>query len=355
MRSWLCRLAVAAGLLLLASCSRPSPPTAHGAGPRGHPAAAAEPPRARREVRVTGTIQAVHFSKVLVPAIYGQGGSLTLTRIIPNGSRVKEGDLVAEFDATQQQDSARDAQAKYDDLGHQVDQKRAQNRADAEKRTADLKQAEADLAKARIEVQKGPLLSAIDGLKNEVRAAIAARHVESLNKSNAVHDKSDGAALRILELQRDRQKVALERTEGNIAKMQVRAPLAGMVAHQSVYRNSSMSHPQEGDQLYRNQALLSIFDPSEMSVTCMVGEPDGAALAAGSRATVYLDAYPDLSLPAHFEFSSPVASSALGSPIKTFTAVFKFDKTDPHLMPDLSAAVVVEVPASDSSVSGGAR
>jgi HlyD family secretion protein len=351
MRPLLCRLAFAAGLLLLAACSRPTPPAAHAASA----ATPVESPRARREVRVTGTIQAVHFSKVLVPPIYGQGGSLTLTRIIPNGSRVKEGDPIAEFDATQQQDSARDAQAKFDDLGHQVDQKRAQNRADAEKRTADLMQAEADLAKARIEVQKGPLLSAIDVLKNEVYAEIAAKHVESLKRSNAFHGQSDGAALRILELQRDRQKVALERTQGNIAKMQVRAPLAGMVAYQNVYRNSSMGHPQEGDQLYRNQALVSIFDPSEMLVNCMVGEPDGAALVPGSRATVYLDAYPDLSFPAHFEFSSPVASSALGSPIKTFTAVFKLDKTDPHLMPDLSAALVVETPPSGSSPPGGPR
>ena len=52
------------------------------------------------------------------------------------------------FDATAQIDAARDAQAKYDDLGHQVEQKRAQNRADAEKRAVDLKSAEGDLAKA---------------------------------------------------------------------------------------------------------------------------------------------------------------------------------------------------------------
>src|ERR1019366_10328522 len=108
MRSLSCGLAVAAGLLLLASCSRPSPPAAHAASS----AAPQQSPRARREGRVTGTIQAVHFSKALVPPIYGQGGSLTLTRIIPNGSRVKEGHLAAEFDATQHPDTARDAQAR---------------------------------------------------------------------------------------------------------------------------------------------------------------------------------------------------------------------------------------------------
>jgi hypothetical protein len=36
-----------------------------------------------------------------------------------------------------------------------------------------------------------------------------------------------------------------------------------------------------------------------------------------------------------------VAASALKSPIKKFTARFRLDKSDPHLLPDLSAAVVL--------------
>ena len=80
-------------------------------------------------------------------------------------------------------------QGKYDDLGHQVEQKPAQNRADAENRTSDLRQAEADLAKAEMELQKGPVLSEIERLKNEQGAAIARNHVESLKKSHAFHDR----------------------------------------------------------------------------------------------------------------------------------------------------------------------
>ncbi|MEO8596682.1 MAG: HlyD family efflux transporter periplasmic adaptor subunit [Candidatus Solibacter sp.] len=292
---------------------------------------------------MSGTVEAVHSSKILVPQIFSQGGPMTLTKLIPNGSSVKQGDLIAIFDSTQQIDQARDAQAKFDDLGHQVEQKRAQNRADAEKRLADLGQAQADLAKAAIELQKGPVLSEIDRLKAEVRVQAARTHVESLTKSTAQHEKSDLASLRVLELQRDRQKVMLERTQSNMAKLEIRTPLVGMVAHQNLYRNNSMGHAQEGDQLYRGQPIVSIFDPSEMLIRCAVGEPDGAILVAGAKATVYFDAYPELALPAHFEFASPVASSAYGSPIKSFNAVFKLDKSDPHLMPDLSAAVVVDV------------
>ena len=343
MKQPVCYLAAATLALACSSCSRPTS-IAHAAQP-----APADPPRVGREVRVTGIVEAVRSTKILVPQIYGQYSQMTLTKIIPNGSKVKEGDLIATFDATQQIDNARDAQAKYEDLGHQVEQKVAQNRADSEKRAADLRQAEADLAKAEIELQKGPVLSDIDLKKTQEHLDIARLHVESLKKSNAAHDRSDVASLRILELQRDRQKVMLERTQANVAKLELHTSLAGVVAHQSLYRNNSMGHPQEGDQFYRGQALVSIFDPTEMLVRCSVGEPDGAALVQGTRAKVYFDAYPDVALPAHFEFASPVASSALGSPIKTFTAVFKLDKTDPHLMPDLSAAVVVEPPSAEAS------
>jgi multidrug efflux pump subunit AcrA (membrane-fusion protein) len=296
----------------------------------------------QREIRLTGALDAVRSSKIVVPTTYGPGGAVTLTHLIANGTRVKEGDVIATFDPTQQLDNARDAQARYDDLGHQVEQNRAQLRANDESRAASVKQAQAALDKALLELQKGPILSEITRLENEVKADIARQHVASLQKSTAARHRADAAIVRNLELQRDRQKVMLERWQNNIAKLEIHATLSGMAAQQNLYRNNALTHPQEGDQLYRGQPIVSIFDPSEMLVRCAVGEPDGAALVSGVHAKVYLDAYPDLVLPAHFEFASPVAATALGSPVKTFTAVFKLDKTDPRLMPDLSAAVVLE-------------
>jgi multidrug resistance efflux pump len=252
-------------------------------------------------------------------------------------------------------DAVRDATGRYGDLSHQVDQKRAQNRADAEQRTSALRQAEADLAKAEIEIRKGPILSEIERLENQQRADIAGGHVESLKKANTLHDQADAAALHYLELQRDRQKVAMERAQTNLDKMTLKAPLAGMIAQLNVFRSNSMGHAQEGDQLYRGQPLVSIFDPTEMQVRCQVGEPDTAALAPTARGMVYLDAYPDISLPTHLEFASPVASAGWDSPIKTFTAVFRIDKIDAHLLPDLSAAVVIDLAPAGPPAKGGSK
>jgi multidrug resistance efflux pump len=227
-------------------------------------------------------------------------------------------------------------------LGHQVEQKVAQNRADAAKRSVDLKTAEADLAKAELELKKGLTLAPIKLEQTKIRVETAKKHLESIKKSASTREKADVASLRILELQRDRQKVALDRALTQINRLEIKSTLAGMVAIQNVFRANSQGKPQEGDQLYPRQTLASIFDPSEMAVRCSVGEPDGIRLKPGAKAKVYLDAYPDITISGHVEFVSPVAASALGSPIKAFTALVLLDKADKRVMPDLSAAVVID-------------
>jgi HlyD family secretion protein len=211
-----------------------------------------------------------------------------------------------------------------------------------EKRRLEREQAEADLAKARLDVSKAPVLGNIEAQQNTIREAKAQARVESLRRTHPEEERADRAALRILELQRDRQRAAHQRALANVEKLKVRAPLGGMVAHAGFYNNGAMVRPQVGDQLSRNSTLLSIFDPGEMLVRVSVAEPDGALLRPNLTARVYLDAYPDMTLPASFVAASPIAASpALGRGLKTFMAVFRLEGSDPRLMPDLSAAVVL--------------
>jgi multidrug resistance efflux pump len=294
------------------------------------------------DVRATGTIQAVRAYTVQVPQLSGQNQRITLVKLAPNGTKVNQGDLLAEFDRTQQAEAAREAQAKFEDLSHQVRQKEAQNKNEVEKRSAELKTAEAALAKAEIQLSKGPVLSDIDRKKNEVKAASARAQVESLKKIDAARRQAEAAQFRVLQLQTERQQVALQRAQLNAEKLVVKAPIAGMVALETLWRSGSMGFAQEGDQLWTGQGLLKIFDPGEMEVRTLVGEPDGGVLQTGSVAIVHLDAYPDAVFRARFHSASPVATTALGSPIKNFVARYRLEQTDTRLLPDLSAAVIIK-------------
>lgn len=327
--------------LLLSACGTDRPDFAH-AAPK--PVSNAEPPplTAANAIRATGLLRAVRVLAIQVPQLAGQGGRITLVHLTPNGSTVKKDDTIAEFDSTKQEDDALEAQAKYEDLGHQVKQKAAQNKADGQQRVAVIQQAIADRDKALIQLRKGAVLAEIDRLKNEATAEGARARVASLQKSHDLRLKAEAASLRILELQQQRQKVAWERAQANQKRLTIKAPLAGMIVLENIWKGGTMGHAQEGDQLWTGQPLMKIFDPAEMEVHAQVGEPDGAVLRAGARALVRLDAYPDAAFPANFVSASPVATAALGSPIKNFAARFRLVGSDPRLLPDLAAAVVIE-------------
>lgn len=295
--------------------------------------------KAPQTVRLSGVVQALRSHTIQAPQLQGQRGQLTLSTLLPNGSRVKQGDTLAEFDAIQQYDNQRELKGKVDELRHKIDQKRAENRADAAKRSAARREAEAELAKAEIQLRKGPVLAEIETLKNREIAATARLKVASLAKSHASREKAEAAALRVLELQLERNQVGLERVETNIERMTVKAPLPGMVALQNIWRNGSSGPPQEGDQIYPGQSLLRIFDPSQMVVEAQVNQADGARLKPGSRVRVRLDAYPGAEFEGVLEYSSPVAASGIDSPIRFFPARFRLLQSDPRLLPDLSASI----------------
>lgn len=304
-------------------------------------------------IRATGVVQAARAFTVQVPQIQGQGGRLTLVRLVPSGALVKEGDLLAEFDTTQQVDAARELEAKVEDLGHQIEQKKAENRAGAAKRRAELREAEAELARAQIQMGKGPLLPEIKRLQAEVSAGIARQRIESLQKSHQARARAEAGALRVLELQTGRQKVGLQRAQSNLQRLRVRAPIAGMVALQNTWRSGSVGPAQEGDQLYTGQALLRIFDPGSLVVEAQVNQADGSRLKPAAKARVRLDAYPEVEYPAILEFASPVAVATFDSPIRFFPARFRLitkpvafggheTRGDARVLPDLSAAVEIE-------------
>jgi len=333
---YMCAIALS---ILLAGCQRSSA-SPEPTPPKTAPVTAPATPPARL-IRATGTLRALKEFSVLVPQIAGQSSRLTLAALVPSGTQVAKGDVLAEFDRVQQLDNRRDAAAKYDDLAHQVEQKKAENRANHEKRGADMQQAKANLAKAELEVRKGPVLAEIKKLQAQVRFDDFTAQVASLEKSHTFALTADQAALRILELKRDRQKVALERAERNLEKLVVRAPLDGMVALENTWRNGTMGPPQEGDPMHPGSPLLRIFDPAQMEVAAMIGEPDGAALAQGTRAKVVLDAYPEEIHEAYLVSASPVASGGLGTPIRRFSARFRVEGSNPRLLPDMAAAVIV--------------
>lgn len=296
-----------------------------------------------RHLRVTGTTEALYSNVIRVPHFPHSSGSLTLTYLINSGAKVAKGQVLARFDTTTELQNQRNAAAQYDDLEHQVQDKIAQNASSTATLQASLQSAEAALGTARLELRKAPVLSHIQAEIDQVSVNDATAQIASLKISNHHQEVANAAALKILQLQAAQQREELQRTSNAVALMTVHAPLAGMVALLPSWNNGTFAPPQEGDSLWGHHPLLEIFDPNNMEVKAQISEADDAVLAHNLSANVVLDAYPNATFTAHLISVDPVATAAMGSPVRSFNARFKMDKADPRILPDLSAAVDIEV------------
>jgi multidrug efflux pump subunit AcrA (membrane-fusion protein) len=314
------------------------------------PAAPSTPAQTgKRIIRATGVVQAVRSYTVRVPQLAqtsGQNNRLTLTALVPNGTPVKKGDILVEFDPTAQLDEAREAKAKLADLHHQLEEKRALVNSELSKRLALIKEAETELGKAQLQLRKGPVLPELERQKAEVKAAAASDRLASLHLSHKHRLEAEAASVKVLELKNERQKVVVERLQSNLEKLTIRAPHDGMTALESVWRSGSMGPSQVGDQVWPNQPIVRIFDPTEMIVDTQINESDMVALAISTPAKVYIDAYPNAAFEAQLESASPVATAGLESPVKSFTARFRILQRDNRILPDLSGSLEIAVNAS---------
>jgi HlyD family secretion protein len=295
--------------------------------------------------RITGTTEAVRSSTISTPRLTGQpAGSLVITRLAPAGTTVEPGDLLVEFDRQDQLRNAMTRRAELRDLEEQIRKKRAEQQAARVRDETGLQQAASDVARARLEMLKNEMLPPIEAEKNEQRLEEAEARLAQLRTTFDLKRKAAEAEIRILEIRRDRAESAMRHAEQNAERMAIASPLAGLVVLKSVWKMGTMGEVQEGEEVRSGTPVLDVVDPSAMQVRARVNQADVTALAPGQPARIQLDAYPDVAFEGRVEQIAPIALTSGFSPrVRTFVALISIAGTDPRLMPDLTAAIDIEI------------
>jgi HlyD family secretion protein len=295
-------------------------------------------------LRLKGTTEAVQARSIQAPLLAGQKvGSLTITRLARSGTRVKQGDLLVEFDRQAQLRDSIDKQAQSNDENDKVLEEQAKEAAARAKDETEMVQAESSLRKAELEMQKIELLSRIDAEKaqedlDEARATLA-----QLKETFDLKRKAAQASIRILEIQRDRTRETMVHAQANAAQMEIRSPIDGIVVFNTIWKQGNMGEVQEGDQVRPGVAFMQVIDPSLMEVRAAVNQEDLLGLKVGQKAIVHLDAYPDLSFQGELQSIDPMGKNGdFSAKLRSFAASFSIKGNDPRLMPDLSAAVDIQ-------------
>jgi multidrug resistance efflux pump len=298
-----------------------------------------------QSVRIHGIVEAVESHTIAAPRLSGQGlNTLIITKLVKNGSAVHAGDVLVEFDRQAQLRNVLDKEAEYKGLVAQIDKKKADQAAALAADETELKKAEDALKTAELEVKKNEIVSRIDAEKNQENLEEAKATFEQLSQTFDLKRQAAKAELRILEIQRDRALTAMQWAQANTQKMLVRASMDGVAVINSMWKGGSMSDVQEGDEVRAGFPFMQVVNPARMQVRARVNQADIEQLRMGQNVRIGLDAYPELSFTGKVESIAAVAqTSAFSTKTRNLVVLFSINGTDPKLLPDLSAAVDIEI------------
>jgi RND family efflux transporter MFP subunit len=286
---------------------------------------------ARGNVRITvvesGELRAEHQATISAPT------DKQIIWLVPEGTRVKKGDLLVEFESQ-----------KYEIAKSAAESALAVARADLRKAMGELQAQRASEQGARLEYASLPDLAERGFVtRNELEAARLT--YEEVKASTS----SFRAGVEAAEANVQRAEREVQQQDRKLQAGQVRASRDGVVVYANTGDPGSPHKVTVGMTPFEGMELMYLPDTSSMRVDAEISEFDLAKISVGSSAALRLDAYPDTVFRGEVSSIASLArqkiSRVSGQPIgvKVFDVSVKVLDEDERLKPGLTTSVEILV------------
>ena len=297
----------------------------------------------------TGELRANHFAMLSAPQI--GGGTLQITRLVSTGVRVKKGDLVIEFDPSEQQFKFEQSQSELEQADQEIIKAKADTAVQAATDKVALLKARFDLRSAQLEIEKNELLSTIDAKKNHLALEQAKRVLDQLEQDIKSHTVSGAASIGLAQEKRHKSQLSMDQAKENIEKMRVLAPMDGVVAIER-NRNSGggmmwdgmlVPNYHEGDQAFAGSTIAQVIDPKAMEASAKLYERDRNNVQVGQHAEITLDALPGQTFEGVVKTVGGMSARNMFDDEAggRFEITLQIPKSDPRLLAGFTVQVVI--------------
>ena len=295
------------------------------------------------KVTAKGELQGVKSEMLPAPMI--GSGELVITDLREPGEIVRAGDVVVEFDTTEQTFTLREAQADLAEAQQHLVQARADSRAKEEEARYLLMKAETDLRIAELDARQNEMLAAIAARQNILAVEAARDRLNKLREDLTNRKANTEAGVAIQEAAVKKAEVQAETAQRNIDLMTLRASAGGYVSIQQNrsgggFNSWGMQLPnfQVGDTARPGVAVAQIPDLKHLQVSARIGELDRGHLEIGQASRITVAALPGES------YSGTIQSigGTTGPPWnRRFECKISLDDADPKLRPGMSVRLVI--------------
>ena len=240
-------------------------------------------------VAARGELQGGNSEMLTAPMVGGQDMSITDLRA--PGELVNEGDVVVQFDTTQQEFNLREAEADLAEAEQQVIQAESTALAAEEEARYQVIATAADVKLAELEVRRNPVLATIKGRQNEIALEAAQNRAKQAVQDAQNKKATSLASVAIQKASQNKATVMAAAAKRMIDSMTLKAKTSGYVniqqnQGQNMYWGMALPPFQIGDTTRAGMAVAQIPDLKNWEVSANVGELDRGHLTAGQKVSV---------------------------------------------------------------------
>jgi HlyD family secretion protein len=300
------------------------------------------------DINTVAELHTPHSSMVVAPSV---SGTLQIIHLLKTGATVKAGDVVVEFDPSEQEFNLEQSRSQLAEAEQEITKAKADAAVkQAEDKVALLK-AKFDVRRAELEVSRNELVSEIDGQKNLLNLDEAKRRLAQLEQDVNSRAASNTAAVALLEEKRRTALLGMNQAQHNIDSMQVKSPISGLVSiKENMDASGGMMFPgmqvpeyREGDLVFSGRFMAEVMDVSQMEAVAKVFENDRSNVTVGQTAEIRMDAQPGAVFPAKVKTIAGMARRDFGSDtVRRFDVTFDLISHAAEMRPGTSAEVLVK-------------
>jgi HlyD family secretion protein len=302
--------------------------------------------RAPFEVRlsVQGEMEAKTSSVVVCPDF---DVSTKIGWLVEEGTRVKKGDKLVEFDTAEMEDNLESARSALEVARTKIEQNAAQLRlrlADAE---AAIRGVELDLRMAKMRVTESetvPLVDREEAKANAVRAEMAIEAAKSALETTRLQARAE---LQLLELEVEENERNVAKLERQLAQAVLVAPTDGL----TILAERWDGKIKVGTQPWSGSPLVTLPDLGAMQAVAWVHEVDSPRVALGQTALVVMDAHPASPVEGTVAKVADLAVARGEDQIKHLKVTLELSETNEKMKPGMTVRANLLVEARPDALS----
>ena len=278
-----------------------------------------------------------------------QAGDLQILKLAANGSVVKAGDVVVQFDGTTLQHTIQDKTSELHQAEEELKQAQSQASITTDQDKTNVEHTQYDVDRAKLGLADEDFIAKVESEKARLALADAEQRLREAQIKGTSNQQATATGFTAQQSKITKVKADLEAAQRALGALTVTAPTDGLVSILPNWQTSSpMGVQQEfraGDHVWAGAQILELPDLSSVHLATRLDESDRGRLQIGQTATIRLDAVPDhdyqatvtdLSVLARVDFSS-------WPPQKNFDMSLTFAEADARLRPGMNGVARIAV------------